>query len=143
MQGINVLDLFAGTGAMGLEALSRGAATATFIDQSREAAALTQKNALSARLSEKTRIVQSDIQQGILNLKEQFDLIFMDPPYQRQNIQELLALLATRDTLKQGGVLCLETAYGTPLPDSLQPLVRIDQRKYGITSITLYEHGDL
>lgn len=143
MHNLNVLDLYAGTGAMGLEALSRGAESATFIDQSKEAITLINKNAITAKLSEQARIVQSEIQRGILNQTTQFDLIFMDPPYQKQDTPETLSLLASRDILKTGGVLCVETAHGTPLPDMLKPLIKVDQRKYGLTSITLYEHGDL
>lgn len=137
-----VLDLFAGTGAMGLEALSRGAASATFIDQSKEATGLIQKNATSTRLAENAEIIQAEVSQGIAKQSESFDLIFMDPPYGKQDIDELLFLLAEQNILKPGGVLCVETAPSTALPDMISPLVQVGRRKYGATSISLYEHGD-
>ena len=137
-----VLDLFAGTGAMGLEALSRGASKATFIELSKEATGLIHKNAVSAKLLDKTNIVQADVRHYLTLQKGVFDLIFMDPPYQEQDITEIVQRIATSNILKPDGLLCVETAYVTPLPDAATPLVQVDRRKYGSTSISIYGQGD-
>ena len=137
-----VLDLFAGTGAMGLEALSRGAASVIFVDQSKEAAGLIQKNAVAAKLFKKANILQTDVQKVITNQPEPFDLIFMDPPYANQDVEDILLILADKKLLKQGGIICVETAHATPLPFTVSTLVQVDRRKYGSTSISLYEYGD-
>ncbi len=142
LKGRTVLDLFAGTGAMGLEALSRGAESVIFIDQAREAAGLIRKNAVSANLSENAVIMQIEAQKGIATQSEPVDLIFMDPPYNQQDIAEVLLSLAEQNLLKSAGVICVETAHTTPLPDTVASLVQVDRRKYGSTSISLYEHGD-
>lgn len=143
MKDRSVLDLFAGTGAMGLEALSRGAGSATFIDQAKESIGLIRKNMTSAKLTERAVVIQSEVLRGIKRQTGPFDLIFMDPPYSEQEVDDILLLLAEKAILKPGGVLCVETAHSTPLPEMVPPLVQFDRRKYGSTSITLYEHGEL
>ena len=143
MKNLSVLDLFAGSGAMGLEALSRGAGSATFIDQNKEAVGLIRKNMTTAQLTEHAEVIQSEVLNGINKQSGAFDLIFMDPPYSEQNIKDILLLLAEKAILKPGGVLCVETAQSTRLPETVPPLIQIDRRKYGSTSITLYEHGEL
>ena len=143
LTGKSVLDIFAGSGAMGLEALSRGAQTALFIDQDKASIELIKKNATSTRLLEKCKIIRADATQCISKQAEAFDLIFMDPPYSKQDTTELLQLLAEKKLLKPQGVICVETAHTTPLPDTVETLVQFDRRKYGLTSISLYQHGDL
>lgn len=142
MNGCCVLDLFAGTGAMGLEALSRGAKLTVFMDQSKDSINLIRKNATTTRLIERAEIIQSDISQGIGRQSRQFDLIYMDPPYHNQEIAGLIQLLAEKALLKQGGILCVETDSATPLPEMIAPLVQIDRKKYGSTSVSIYRHGD-
>ena len=142
MKNLSVLDLFAGSGAMGLEALSRGAGSATFIDQDKEAVGLIRKNMTSTKLTEHAEVIQSGVLNGIKRQTGPFDLIFVDPPYSEQNIKDILLLLAEKAILKPGGVICVETAQSTLLPEKVPPLMQIDRRKYGSTSITLYEHGE-
>lgn len=139
--GKTVLDLFAGSGAMGLEALSRGAEKAVFIDQSAEAVALIRKNADTTRLADRARIVRGEVER-CLNGLAPFDLIFMDPPYSSQQVPEVVEALCSRKLLQPAGLLCIETARKTELPDALAGLERVDRRDYGATSITLYRHGE-
>lgn len=142
LSALSVLDLFAGTGALGLEALSRGAASAVFVDQSKEAAALIRKNALSTQLAEHAKIIQADVRRFIAIPSGQFDLIFMDPPYHNQDISAIVGDVAENRFLKAGGILCVETAHKTILPESVPPLQLVARKKYGSTSVSFYEHGD-
>jgi 16S rRNA (guanine(966)-N(2))-methyltransferase RsmD len=138
-----VLDLFAGSGAMGLEALSRGAQSALFVDQARESIELIKKNAASTGLLENSSVVQADAGQFIAKQNAAFDLIFMDPPYSNQDTTEILQLIAEKNLLKPRGVICVETADTTSLPETVKTLIQFDRRKYGSTSISFYQHGDL
>jgi len=142
IDGKSVLDLFAGTGALGLEALSRGAASALFVDQSKESIDLIGQNAAATRLSERAEVVRADVRQFISRQTRQFDLIFMDPPYHNQDISVIVSEVAAGRLLRQGGILCVETAHKTVLPDNPAPLLLADRRKYGMTSICFYVHGD-
>lgn len=143
LAGMSLLDLFAGSGAMGLEALSRGAQSAQFVDQARESIELIKKNAASTGLLENSRVVQADARQFISKQNVAFDLIFMDPPYSKQDTTELLQLIAEKKLLKPQGVICVETANTTSLPETVNTLAQFDRRKYGSTSISFYQYGDL
>jgi len=143
LAGQSVLDLFAGSGAMGLEALSRGAQSALLVDQAKESIELIKKNAASTGLLEKSSVVLADAKQFISKQNVAFDLIFMDPPYSKQDTAELLQLIAEKNLLKPQGVICIETADTTLLPETVKTLVQFDRRKYGSTSISFYQLGDL
>jgi 16S rRNA (guanine(966)-N(2))-methyltransferase RsmD len=142
LSGCTVLDIFAGTGAMGLEALSRGANSALFVDHAKESIDLVKKNAKTARLMDKSRFSQADAEQSIMNQTQPYDLIFIDPPYALQEINQILELLVKKNLLKTDGIICVETAHDTKLSEIILDLEQIDRRKYGSTSISLYQHGD-
>lgn len=139
---ISVLDLFAGSGALGLEALSRGAASTLFVDQARESIELIRKNAASTHLADRAEIMQADVRQYVAKPSRQFDLIFMDPPYHNQDISVIVGSIAEHHILKVGGILCVETAHKTILPETAPPLLQFDRRRYGSTTVSFYEHGD-
>lgn len=108
--GKRVLDLFAGSGQMGLEALSRGAASALFCDADPEAFAVVKRNAAKARLSEKCRFVNVDYKDALRSAsgREQFDLIFLDPPYGAHLLSDVLHRIASLRLLADGGYLVIE-----------------------------------
>ncbi len=112
VEGRDVLDLFGGSGQLGLEALSRGAASATFIDSSREAADVIIANARSCKLFDKCRISAMDSLAYLRSAsgKQDFDIIFLDPPYAAGLIPDCLRLIANGDILSEGGVIACETA---------------------------------
>ncbi len=112
VEGRDVLDLFGGSGQLGLEALSRGAATATFIDSSREAADIIITNARNCKLFDKCRISAMDSLAYLRSAagKQDFDIIFLDPPYASGLIPECLRLIAEGGILAENGVVCCETA---------------------------------
>ena len=106
-----VLDLFAGSGQMGLEALSRGAARATFIDSSREAMEIVKKNAKSCDFFEKSHFLVSDFRNYIRKAsgREKYDLVFIDPPYELKCCAEAAALLAKSELVIPGAIVVLES----------------------------------
>ena len=106
-----VLDLFAGSGQMGLEALSRGAARATFIDSSREAMEIVKKNARGCGFFEKSHFLVSDFRNYIRKAsgRESFDLVFIDPPYELKCCAEAAALLAKAELVIPGALVVLES----------------------------------
>ena len=106
-----VLDLFAGSGQMGLEALSRGAARATFIDSSREAMEIVKKNAKDTGFFDRSHFLVSDFRNYIRKAsgKESFDLVFIDPPYAMKCCKDAALLLAKSGLLLPGAIVCLES----------------------------------
>ena len=106
-----VLDLFAGSGQMGLEALSRGAAKATFIDASREAMEVVKKNAKSCGFFDKSHFLVSDFRNYIRKAsgRERFDLVFVDPPYEMKCCAEVAAQLVKSKLIIPGAIVVLES----------------------------------
>ena len=98
IEGRRVLDLFGGTGQLGLEALSRGAEHCTFTEQRREAAALIRENIKACGFQDRTHVVQGDAISFLSGCREKFDLIFLDPPYQTQLLEQTLELLTGQFT---------------------------------------------
>ncbi len=114
------LDLFSGTGAIGIEALSREAAHAVFVDNNAEAVAVIQKNLQSTRLNDKATILKTDFLNALVTLgrqKQPFDIIFMDPPYGQDDvIERALSGIASHNLLAEGGFVMIEQAAIQPLP---------------------------
>ncbi len=134
-----VLDLFAGTGAMGLEALSRGAAFSVFVDQSADSVRLIRENIALCRAEAKSRVMREPAVSAIRRLAtndEFFDIIFLDPPYGKGLIQETLAVL---DTVAEAqAIVIAEHHIKDSLPATLGPWVQDRERKYGDTLISIY-----
>ncbi len=115
IEGRKCLDLFAGSGQLGLEALSRGADYCVFTDESRDAVAVVMENAKKAKLFDKCRISATGFSQYLRGAaeKEQFDLIFLDPPYTSGFLPEALRLIADGNLLRAGGRIVCESDNGT------------------------------
>ncbi|MCK5070599.1 MAG: 16S rRNA (guanine(966)-N(2))-methyltransferase RsmD [Desulfocapsa sp.] len=146
-----VLDLYAGTGALGLESLSRGATQAIFIDKHQKSLELIQKNyALCFPSSEETEtfkatIIKHDLNRG-LNLQDNqflksinFDIVFLDPPYEKGLAQSTLKLLAESALINAQTLIIAEESSGQTLPDLIGSLTLIDQRRYGDTGFWFYK----
>lgn len=110
IEGRRVLDLFAGTGQLGLETLSRGAASCTFVEQGSAAATLVRKNIALCHMEEKSVVVQREAIAFLRGCQEKFDLIFLDPPYQSQLLAQCLEEICAHDLLQQQGILVCESA---------------------------------
>lgn len=136
------LDLFAGTGGLGIEALSRGLDKVVFIDHDRTALKTIQKNLETTHLTGQAEIYRSDVEKALLWLRKlQFDIIFLDPPYAEKVIVRLLEQVAEFSLLRTDGVIVVEHPVDQPLPERIGNLNCNRTKKYGDTQITLFHHG--
>ena len=134
MTGAHVLDLFAGTGALGLEALSRGAAQLCFVDNGRAAYKLLSKNIAKLRAAEQCNIMTCDATKLPANPYPPFDLIFLDPPYGKDLGVTALEAAATNGWLAEDALIVWEEDAPQTPPDGFE---QIDTRRYGDTHVTL------
>lgn len=115
LAGARVLDLFAGSGQLGIEALSRGAARCVFIDSSREACAVVRQNLKAAGLFEKASVAETAAEMYLAACRERFDLVLLDPPYRQGTVAALLPAVAA--VTAPGGTVLAETEHGASLPE--------------------------
>ena len=134
-----VLDLFAGTGALGIEALSRGAESAVFIDIHNEALSIIKRNIKVCELENKSKTIKWDIIKNLNCIKSDnaaFDLIFIDPPYNRRFLQPTLHNLRKAGSVKKGACLIIEHSFLEPIPLDFPEYELQNQRKYGKTLVS-------
>ncbi|MYM55536.1 16S rRNA (guanine(966)-N(2))-methyltransferase RsmD [Thalassovita mangrovi] len=131
-----VLDLFAGTGALGLEALSRGASHVTFVDDGTKAGSLIKQNIAICGAQKQTKMIRRDARKLPENPGDPFDLIFLDPPYGK-GLGEIALQAALRGNwIAEGALIVWEESAAVTVPEGL---TQIDARRYGDTTITLLE----
>ena len=145
LHGCKVLDLFAGTGALALEALSRGAQSAIFVDTHPESIKIIQTNIEGCRMSDCTQVLRGELPAALaLTVKGgPFELIFLDPPYAQGLAQATLTRIEALELLSARGIIVVETEKGEVLPEQIGSLAQTDQRHYGVSAITLYERTTL
>ena len=136
--GARVLDLFGGTGQLGIEALSRGAKSAVFVDQREEACRLIRENLKRTRLEQDGKVVRSDYMDYLNRSRDIFDIIFLDPPYAEVFLENSLKCIAEIDILQSGGIIVAERPLGKELPFEFEGFTRSKDYKYGKTLITVY-----
>ena len=146
IRGARVLDLYAGTGALGLEALSRGAASALFVDNGAAASELVKKNVELCRCSECSSSLRRDLTCGLAFLRglsppKGFDLIFLDPPYRQGLVALFLSGLAELPLLAADGLVVAEEGAEVELAEVYPGLSLADRRRYGDTGIWFYRHS--
>lgn len=134
INGARVLDLFAGTGALGLEALSRGAREVVFVENGRVAQKLVAQNIAKLRAEDSTILMRNDATALGAWIAAPFDLVFLDPPYGKGMGQRALAAARAGGWLAQGAVVVWEESAAMDAPDGF---ARTDRRKYGDTHVTL------
>lgn len=137
--GAAVLDLFGGTGQLGIEALSRGAKSAVFVDEWDDACKLIKENLNRTKLSEFAQVIRSDYAAYLKHCKKYFDIIFLDPPYAEIYLENALKLITEIDILQSGGIIVTERPLGKELPWELPGYQRSKDYKYGKTLITIYK----
>ncbi|MBI5543409.1 MAG: 16S rRNA (guanine(966)-N(2))-methyltransferase RsmD [Deltaproteobacteria bacterium] len=139
LDGQVVLDLFAGTGALALEALSRGAARAVLVDSGREAVRLCHENAAELGMTDRVQVVFAPVDaKSLRRVRGPFDLVFADPPYAAQTPTQILELLCNTGLLAPAGRLVVEHDKRVESPEALADLRREDQRLFGDTSVSFY-----
>ena len=135
--GRKVLDLFGGTGQLGIEALSRGASQCTFLDQRREAVALIRENLKLCRLEENAKVMQGDALGFLSSCREKFDVIFLDPPYHTDLMDRALELVTKIDILSEHGIIICETMADRQLPPMEAPYEWGKDYRYGQIKLTI------
>lgn len=136
--GAAVLDLFGGTGQLGIEALSRGAKSAVFVDAGESACRLIRENLKRTRLEDQARVVRSDYLDYLKRCRETYQIIFLDPPYAEVFLENALKCITEIDILQSGGIIVAERPLGKDLPWEFPGYQRSRDYKYGKTLLTVY-----
>jgi 16S rRNA (guanine966-N2)-methyltransferase len=141
----HILDIFSGTGNLGLEALSQGCAEVVFIERDPRALTVLRANCKGLGYMQRSRIIPKDALKALKILgdnRESFDIVFMDPPYGKGHEAPVLVALSSYGLLKRDGIIVVEHLSKDAQPDMIEGLLRYDYRKYGNTSISFYRRED-
>ena len=137
-EGMNVLDLFAGTGALGLEALSRGAAHACFVDSGKQAQKLIRTNTERCALQQRCQLMPLPVEQALERIQGPFDLIFLDPPYRKGLVDTTITRISQLELLESDGLICAEEDKAITVPERLGNYHRVGLKTYGSTALHLF-----
>jgi len=143
--GAHVLDLFAGTGNLGIEALSRGAEHAVFVDRSHVCFRIINENLEHTKLKDKATVIAGDVAGSIKKLHDQskkFDIIFMDPPYNKNLVDDTINILTKNDIMKADGIIVAEMDIDDKVSERYGPFKLTRSRKYGDTVLAFYVKTD-
>ncbi len=140
IEGRNILDMFAGAGQLGIEALSRGAAKAVFVDLSREAIKVINDNLEHCKLKDNASVFNGDGLSYIKTTREKFDIIFIDPPYRNGLAQKALSLAV--NVINDGGIIVCETDIKEELPETAGNYTIAKQDNYSKTKLTIYRYSE-
>lgn len=138
LPGAIVLDLFGGTGQLGIEALSRGAAKAVFVDERREACQLIRENLRRTHLENQAAVLQSDYMAYLNRVKDTFDIVLLDPPFAEVFLENAICKLSEIDILHSGGIIVAERPLGKELNLLLPGFERSRDYKYGTVLLTIF-----
>ena len=141
LRDARVLDLYAGAGALGLEALSRGALRAVFVERARRAADAIRRNISELGLGDRSELVALDVRAALSNLEsagEPFDVVFADPPYAADELERLLVALGESSLVANGGRVVVEHHHKRELGETYGELERVRLLKSGESCFTLY-----
>ena len=136
--GAAVLDLFGGTGQLGIEALSRGAKNAVFVDAGEPACRLIRENLKRTKLEVDAKVIRSDYLDYLKRCREKYNIIFLDPPYAEVFLENALKCITEIDILHSGGIIVAERPLGKELPWEYEGYQRSRDYKYGKTLLTVY-----
>ena len=138
LPGAAVLDLFGGTGQLGIEALSRGAKSAVFVDQREDACKIIRENLRRTKLESQARVIRSDYLDYLRRSREKFDIILLDPPYAEVFLENALKCNTEIDILQSGGIIVAERPVEKELPFEFEGFTRSKDYKYGKILLTIY-----
>lgn len=141
IEGRRVLDLFAGTGQLGIECLSRGAVSCDFVDSSPAAMKIIKDNVAACRLAEKAAFHQKDFSAFLNGVRGKYDLIFLDPPYASGNLERALERIAAIDIVSGNGIIVCESPVEHTLPDLPGEYAKTGEYRYGKIKVTLYRRS--
>lgn len=134
-----VIDLFAGTGNLGLEAISRGAARAYFVDKDRASIALVRENVKYCKVEDRAVILWSDFASAFKKINDKADVIFLDPPYGAGYMEDCLRLIGESGLLVDDGIVVAEHSFTETLPDEIADMVLVKSKRYGKIGVSVYE----
>ena len=140
IEGRDFLDVFAGSGQMGIEALSRGAKSATFVDSSKKAIAVIERNLKVTNLQQFATIINADSLSYLRSTPREYDIAFLDPPYETGILQDALPIIAQK--MKKTGVIICESALNDKLLQKYYKFTLDRERTYGKIKVTTYRHED-
>lgn len=146
--GSRVLDLFAGTGSLGIEALSRGAEYCLFADSSRQSLNLVKENIEHCKIEEETKVMAGDYRKVLKQLGDRiesglekpFDIILLDPPYNRGLLDEAFSLIRDGGILSDEGLIVAEHRREEKLPEEMYGFSMIKERRYGVVMLSIYNN---
>jgi len=138
LPGARVLDLFGGTGQLGIEAISRGAKSAVFVDHSDKACRLIRENISRCKFEQEAMVVCADYLQYLSFCNNTFDIILLDPPYAETFLENALKKISEIDILQSGGIIVAERPLGKEFSEDFPGFVRSKDYKYGKTLLTLF-----
>ena len=136
-----VVDLYAGSGALGIEALSRGAELATFIEQNPRACRVIQRNLEAARCTANAKVICAQMPGALDRLTGAYDLLLLDPPYEAGEVPAVLERLAASGSLAEGAIIVAEHRATTSLPETLGDLAIWKRRRQGDSAVTMYREA--
>ena len=136
--GAKVLDLFGGTGQLGIEALSRGAASAVFVDAREESCRLIRENLKRTKLEQDAKVIRSDYLDYLNRCREQYNIILLDPPYAEVFLENAIKKITEIDILQSDGIIVAERPLGKELPWEFEGYTRSKDYKYGKVLLTIY-----
>ena len=142
LPGTRVLDLFGGTGQLGIEALSRGAKHADFVDEADSACKLIRENLKRTKMEQQARVIRSDYSAFLQRCTDRYDIILLDPPYAEVFLENSLKLITEIDILQSGGIIVTERPAEKELNVSFSGFLRSKDYKYGKTLLTLFRKCD-
>lgn len=137
------LDLFGGSGGLGIEALSRGMEKAIFVDRDAKAVQVIRQNIESCRLTDRAEVYRNDADRALKALVKRgmaFDLVLLDPPYKQQQLVSLMSILEQHELLNENGIIMAEHAVDVVLPETVGRLARRKHEEYGNTAVSIYEY---
>lgn len=141
IEGRQVLDLFGGSGQLAIEALSRGAAGAVIVDQSKDSISVIRQNLTKTKLLDQAELVCADYMDYLNRSKKKFNLVFLDPPYREKFLENALKRISEIDILKSGAIIICERPAEKALPEEYTAFRRVKEYRYGRTGITVYRAG--
>ncbi len=146
IEGQSVLDLYSGTGAFGLEVLSRGASSVCFVEKVAERADQIKKNIERFHLQKKSDVLNKDVFSSLVRMgrqKRSFDIVFLDPPYADNLCADTVKQIAENGVVKPGGFVAAECPKKIDLPEEVGSLKQIMLRRYGQTKVVIYQAASL
>ncbi len=141
IEGRRILDLFAGTGQLGIECLSRGAAHCDFVDSAPAAMKIIRDNVTACRLTDRAAFHQKDFASFLKTVRGSYDLIFLDPPYASGDLERALKTITDIDIVSGNGIIVCETPVEHTLPELPDLFVRTGEYRYGKIKLTLYRRS--